>query len=67
MNRPPRDRYNDWRANTAAHVPGPPSAVERLAALEDPVIAARIKAWDEHVNFGSLYRAEFPQRRTGQR
>lgn len=25
----------------------PPSAVERMAALEDPEIAARIKKWDD--------------------
>lgn len=31
--------------------PLPPSAVERLAALEDPEIAARIKKWDDAQGF----------------
>lgn len=32
----------------------PPSAVERLAALEDPEIAERIKKWDERHQFKTL-------------
>jgi len=33
----------------------PPSAVERLAALEDPVIAERIKKWDEARALGDKF------------
>ena len=48
---------NNWKVYTDPTYPRadplmfsprfPPSAVERMAALEDPEIAARIKAWDE--------------------